>query len=89
MASRRRYAAPLRNASPAGNPSGDRRLLWTAANKAWWNGPDDPHIRLITVDPADAELWKGPNRLVAGAKLLAAVTGAKVGFGETLKVGQI
>ena len=32
---------------------------------------DDPDVRLmITVDPEDAELWKGPNRLVAGAKLL-------------------
>ena len=64
--------------------------LWTSADKAWWEGPDDPDIRLITVDPEDAELWKGPNRLVAGAKMLAAaVTGAKVDFGENAKVDHL
>lgn len=64
--------------------------LWSAADKAWWDGPDDPAIRLITVDPEDAELWNGANRLVAGAKLLtAAVTGAKVDFGDNVKVDQL
>ena len=64
--------------------------LWTSADEAWWDGADDPDIRLITVDPEDAELWKGPNRLVAGAKMLAAaVTGAKVDFGENLKVDHL
>ena len=64
--------------------------LWTPADEAWWDGPDDPDIRLITVDPEDAELWKGPNRLIAGAKMLtAAVTGAKVDFGENVKVDHL
>ena len=45
---------------------------------------------MIAVDPDDAELWKGPNRVVAGAKLLfAAVTGAKVEFGENRKVSHL
>ncbi len=66
------------------------RALWTRADEAWWDSADDPAIRVITVDPADAELWKGPNRLVAGAKMLAAaVTGAKVDFGENRKVGHL
>ena len=51
---------------------------------------DDPAIRLLTLDPDDAELWKGPNRLVAGAKMLAAaVTGAKIELGENRKVNHL
>jgi general stress protein 26 len=64
--------------------------LWSSADRAWWDGPEDPAIRVIEVTPEDAELWKGPNRLVAGAKLLtAAVTGAKVDFGESVKVDHL
>ena len=45
---------------------------------------------MIIVEPEDAEIWKGPNRLIAGAKLLtAAVTGAKVNFGESKKVDHL
>ena len=64
--------------------------IWTAADKAWWDSAEDPAIRLITVEPGDAEIWTGPNRLAAGAKLLAAaVTGAKVDFGESVKVDHL
>jgi general stress protein 26 len=64
--------------------------LWTPADQAWWDGPDDPNIRLITVDPHDAELWKGPNRLIAGAKMLAAaVTGAEPDLGENVKLDHL
>jgi general stress protein 26 len=66
------------------------RELWTRADEAWWDSADDPAIRVIAVEPADAELWKGPNRLVAGAKMLtAAVTGAKVDFGENRKIDHL
>ncbi len=66
------------------------RDLWSAADKAWWESPDDPAIGLIEVEPDDAEIWKGPNRLIAGAKMLAAaVTGAKVDFGESKKVDHL
>lgn len=64
--------------------------LWTSTDEAWWEGPDDPDIRVLTVDPEDAELWKGPNRLVAGAKMLAAaVTGASIDLGENVKVDHL
>lgn len=64
--------------------------LWSAVDKAWWDGPDDPAIRLITVAPEDAELWAGSNRFVATAKLVAAaVTGAKADFGENVKVDHL
>jgi general stress protein 26 len=64
--------------------------LWTAADSAFWDDEDDPSIRLIAVTPEDAELWVGPNRLVAGAKLAAAaLTGAKVDMGENVKVDNL
>jgi general stress protein 26 len=64
--------------------------LWGSADEAFWDGPDDPSIRVLSVEPDDAELWKGPNRLIAGAKMLAAaVTGAKQDFGENVKVNHL
>jgi general stress protein 26 len=64
--------------------------LWTSADEAWWDSPEQPSIRLLPVTPEDAEIWKGPNRLVAGAKMLtAAVTGAKVDLGANRKVGHL
>ncbi len=61
--------------------------LWTSADRAWWDSENDPAIRLISVEPSDAELWEGPNRLVGAAKMLvAAATGAKPNFGSNRKV---
>lgn len=72
------------------NDRGKIAELWTVADRAWWDDADDPAIRLITVDPEDAELWQGPNRITAAAKLVAAaVTGAKVDFGENVKVDHL
>jgi general stress protein 26 len=72
------------------NDRGKIRELWTRADEAWWDSADDPSIRLLTVEPDDAEIWKGPNRLVAGAKMLAAaVTGATIDMGENRKVDRL
>ncbi len=57
--------------------------LWSPFAKAWWDGPEDPKIRLVTVRPENAELWEGPNKLVAYAIMLtAAATGAKPAVGD-------
>jgi general stress protein 26 len=57
--------------------------LWTPFAKAWWDGADDPEIRLLTVTPENAEIWEGPNQLIATAIMLtAAVTGAKPAVGD-------
>ncbi len=57
--------------------------LWTPFAKAWWDGPEDPNIRLVTVRPENAEIWEGPNKLVAYAVMLtAAATGAKPPVGD-------
>jgi general stress protein 26 len=57
--------------------------LWNAFDKAWWDGPEDPRIRLLAVTPSRAEYWESPGKLVAYADmLLAAATGEKPVTGE-------
>jgi len=57
--------------------------LWTPFAKAWWDDADDPEIRLLTFTPESAEIWEGPNKLVATAIMLtAAMTGAKPPVGN-------
>ena len=57
--------------------------LFNVFDKAWWDGPDDPRIRLLMVTPRDCEYWESPGKLVACADmLLAAVTGTKPNTGE-------
>jgi len=59
------------------------KALWSPFAKAWWDSADDPAIRLLTVRPAQAEVWEGPNKLVAGAIMLAsAATGQRPPVGD-------
>ena len=51
--------------------------LWSSFARAWWKDENDPAIRLLTVYPEEAEIWEGPNRLVAGAIMLAAAATGK------------
>jgi general stress protein 26 len=63
------------------------RELWHSADKAWWESPDDPDIRLITFRPDRAEIWDSPGMLVSGALMLAAAVGAaKPKIGDHAKV---
>lgn len=48
------------------------RELWTPFAQAWWDGPDDPAIRLITLSPRQAHYWKTPGKIVATVAMLAA-----------------
>lgn len=70
--------------------SNDREMireLWSPFAKAWWDSPDDPAIRLLTVEPTQAEYWDSGNSLVASVLMLAAAaTGAKPAVGEHAKV---
>jgi general stress protein 26 len=34
--------------------------LWKATDTMWWEGPDDPNVRVIQVEPWNAEIWDGP-----------------------------
>jgi len=57
--------------------------LWNAFDKAWWDGPEDPRIRLLTITPASAEYWESPGKLIAYADMLvAAATGKRPSTGE-------
>lgn len=61
--------------------------LWSPVVKAWWDSPDDPAIRLLTVTPDSAELWETPGKIVAYVQMFtAAVTGGRPDIGETHKV---
>jgi general stress protein 26 len=52
--------------------------LWTPFAAAWWDGPTDPSIRLLTLTPTEAHFWKTPGKIVATISMLAAAaTGAK------------
>lgn len=73
--------------------SSDREKIeevWRFSDEAFWEAPDDPNLRLITVEPRDAELWDGSNVVLTGAKMIAErFLGAKVQLVENRKVDQI
>ncbi len=66
---------------------GQVRELWSPILKEWFEGPDDPKIILLAFEPTEADYWNGPNRLVAGLKMLiTAATGMKTDMGDAGKV---
>jgi general stress protein 26 len=61
--------------------------LWSPTAQAWWDSPDDPNIRLLTVRPDDAEFWDGPGKIISAIKMIAsAATHSRPNFGENRKV---
>lgn len=63
------------------------RALFDVSDRAWWETPDDPAIRLIVFRPEDAELWGGLGRLRTAISLVrAAVFGADPDFGDNIKI---
>jgi len=68
------------------HPSNDRekiRQLWTVFDQAWWEGPEDPRIILISVEPNKAEYWESPGKLISYSDmLLSAVVGKRPNTGE-------
>lgn len=66
------------------------REVWRFSDDSFWDGPDDPNLRVITVVPTAAELWDGSNLLVTGAKILAErLTGADVELVDNARVDTI
>jgi general stress protein 26 len=63
------------------------RDLFNVPAKAWWDGPDDPNIRLLTVTPVDAQYWDSPGTVRSYIKMAAAaVTSARPEMGDNAKV---
>jgi len=64
------------------------REIWRKTDDMWWNGPDDPNVRVLRIEPSRAELWDGPaSKLVAAYEFAKArVTGDKPNLGENRKV---
>lgn len=63
--------------------------LWNEYAKSIWpDGPDDPNVVLIRLDPTDAEYWEGKSNLLSTAFALAKarITGARPDLGENRKV---
>jgi general stress protein 26 len=57
--------------------------LWTVFDKAWWDGPEDPRIRLLTVTLRSCEYWESPGKLIAYTDMLvSAATGKAPSVGE-------
>ncbi len=62
------------------------RELWSIWAKAWWDGPDDPAIRVLKVTPKDAQYWDSPGTVVSYVKMLAAaVSDARPAVGDNAK----
>jgi general stress protein 26 len=64
------------------------RVIWKKTDAAWWSGPDDPNVRVLSVEPQTAELWDGPaSAEVARYEFAKAfATGEKPNLGENRKV---
>lgn len=63
------------------------RELWSVFAKAWWDSAEDPNIRLLKVEPDDAEIWDGSGTLIATVKMLAAAaTGKRPDMGDNRKL---
>ena len=44
--------------------------LWNPFVAAWFEGKDDPKLRLLRFEPADAQIWLNQNSLFAGVRLM-------------------
>ena len=44
--------------------------LWNPFVGAWYEGKDDPKLRLLRLDAEDAEVWAEASSLLAGVKML-------------------
>jgi len=64
-----------------------QRQIWKATDRMWWQGPEDPNLRVLRVEPHLAELWDGPSSTAAVVYEIAKapLTGDKPNLGENRK----
>lgn len=41
--------------------------IWRTTDNMWWQGPNDPNVCVLRVDPLVAELWDGPSNKILAA----------------------
>ena len=64
------------------------KKYWSVYDKAFWNDPNDPRIRVLRVTPESAEFWEGSGKVVTAVKLVAAIaSGKRMDLGQNDKVG--
>jgi len=70
--------------------SDDRALikqLWSIAERAFWRDENDPAIRVLRVDPREAEYWRGPGTFKGYFKtFVALLSGGKPQLRDNEKV---
>jgi general stress protein 26 len=61
--------------------------IWKKTDDMWWQGPRDPNVRVLRVEPVTAELWDGPSSTLATVYEIAKarITGDKPNLGENRK----
>jgi general stress protein 26 len=61
-----------------------KQELWTLAARPWFDGPQDPDLVLLRVQPAKAEIWDGPDSALSRLLGMAAsvVAQREVGLGH-------
>lgn len=47
--------------------------LWNPFVAAWYEGKDDPKLRLLRFEPGDAQIWLNEHSLFAGVKMMLGV----------------
>ncbi len=47
--------------------------LWNPFVAAWFEGKDDPKLRLLRFEPRDAQIWLNEHSLFAGVKMMLGV----------------
>ena len=63
------------------------RQIWSPAAKAWWDGPEDPSIRLLKIEADDAQYWDSPGKVRSYVRMAAAaMTAARPAMGDNAKV---
>jgi general stress protein 26 len=60
---------------------------WSVFDKAFWSDADDPDIRLLKIQPEQAEYWERAGAVATAVKMVAAqLTGGRPSLGSNEKV---
>jgi general stress protein 26 len=78
--------ATLRGRLTADNDRDVIDRLWNPFIAAWFEGKDDPKLRLLRMDAAEGHVWLNENSMLAGVKMLMGVDPKESYKGKTGQV---